>query len=902
MAHERLMGSGKPDINTEGWWINIMKYAFVYIICAILILNACSSIHKSSKQANRPSQWSASDPLSIPYEKRLVQFKKGNLVPNPSFENGSVAADLEQNAFSLNGWSKVGDNVAWVTLGQAKRSAQEVYRGRHSIRIKRKRSTELDDAEGIISDFIPVIPGNYYFTYTIRLKNIVSNRYRLGAKLNDAIVIKVMYFNEHQEALDSGYLNPNTGSPIDNSNKNFAFSNFWRIDDFSWGVVRGRSYHYPFSEGDIPDRTRFVRLFFGLKGSGTLWLDDVDYRYSEWNFTALERFKPFFGRQLTLEEKIIPTPKSLAWIADIRYYRAGEPIHCLPVIVLPQNPSPAERTAAKVLQNKLESVLKKFVKPDRRQATMVRVISKNPNIKEILKSTLIFSIGRNEIFHSVQPDVPLQNIHGKQQGYIIKTQQIDSSQIVFLLGETPIGSFNAAATAVQLLEDDECLYHDATVIDYPDFLGRSYVFKNWKSSKELQKDLDDIERMSLYKLNKVYFGYDRTKKNWHQIDPLYREGIMAAGRRIKESGVVSLAMMVNPYSHFKMGQPAASLSDQVRHKWTHSNPDSFTTLQEIFKVGLEAGAGTIMLLSDDYLPHSGKNPFAYSLYTLEDKNRFINLQNAQAHIINKLMQWLDAEYPHTRFEFCPPWYSNEHIDRSDGRANLYLKELTLQIPQEVAVIWTGPTVRSLSIDMADLYRYTSLVGRPPMIWDNTLYARNLETNRYGGYTAYYPGKVRMCNLFEPYHTYRPKDFQRYSQGRQMYTNGSAHSEVYKLKYATVADYEWNSAAYNPELSLWKILCRTYGSLVAEKLIRFSDAYYGIYGTCLRIETEGQQQRYMIDGKNFLNDLDNYFLDISRAMPGDHPLVIELKRFRDRQQKRFEKLSLPDNRKEGSATS
>ena len=72
----------------------------------------------------------------------------------------------------------------------------------------------------------------------------------------------------------------------------------------------------------------------------------------------------------------------------------------------------------------------------------------------------------------------------------------------------------------------------------------------------------------------------------------------------------------------------------------------------------------------------------------------------------------------------------------------------------------------------------------------------------------------------------------------MYTNGSADSEVYKIKYATVADYEWNTAAYNPELSLWKVLCRTYGPACARELIRFSDAYYGIYGTCMRMEKEG----------------------------------------------------------------
>ncbi len=206
----------------------------------------------------------------------------------------------------------------------------------------------------------------------------------------------------------------------------------------------------------------------------------------------------------------------------------------------------------------------------------------------------------------------------------------------------------------------------------------------------------------------------------------------------------------------------------------------------------------------------------------------------------------------------------------------------------IAVIWTGPTIRSLSIDMADLHRYKSLIGRWPMIWDNTLYARNLETKRYGGYTTYYPGKVRMCNLFEPYDTYKPKDFQRYNHGRQMYTNGSADSEVYKIKYATVADYAWNTAAYNPELSLWKVLCRTYGPAVAKKLIRFSDAYYGIYGTCLRMEMEGAKDEYVKNGQNFLTDMNNFLLEISQALSENQPLLQELKKFRDKQKTRFEK--------------
>ena len=129
----------------------------------------------------------------------------------------------------------------------------------------------------------------------------------------------------------------------------------------------------------------------------------------------------------------------------------------------------------------------------------------------------------------------------------------------------------------------------------------------------------------------------------------------------------------------------------------------------------------------------------------------------------------------------------------------------------------------------------------------------------------------------------------------MYTNGFADSEVYKIKYATVADYGWNTAAYNPELSLWKVLCRTYGPAVAQKLIRFSDAYYGIYGTCMRIEIEGLKDKYINIGKSFSNDLDNFLLDISQALPENQRLLKELEKFRDKQKTRFENLSSGETR-------
>ena len=868
-----------------------MRTAFLLFMGCSMALNGCATIGRG-RDTLSTAAWSGSDPSNIPYTQRLQLYAQGNLVPNASFEEGAGAAADPQGSFRLMGWEKVGRNVAWISPESGADAAQEARTGSHAVRIARKKAGELDEPEGILSDYIWVLPGNYYFSFGVKLKNITSAKPRLGARLQDAIVIRVLFFDGHKQPLDPGALNPVGQTLIDSSDKGYAFSNYWAIDDFPWSTVRGRTYHYPYSEGDVPDRTRYVRLFLGLKGRGTMWLDDIVFRYSKWNFTALERLRPYFDRPLPPTQRIVPTPKKIYPLNDVVYYDPHSAQAEMILIVLPENPAAAEQAAAKILQQKIRAVIGKAVAPAAAaaRAPEIRTIQYNPAQKDMPHAGLLFSVGRNAFLEQIQPDLPLQLIRNKQQGYVIASEKVGNAQAVFLNGTTPLATYYAAATAVQLFEDNACVYHNAAVIDYPDFLGRSYVFKKWENSRELETDINAMEKLSLFKLNKVYLGYNRSGESWFKVDALYRRGIEAAGSWCRENGTISLAMMVNPYSHLGFEASAATLADQLRYTWTHGNPQSLAMLKQVYKFALDAGADTIMLLADDSVPHAGTNRQNYALFAAEDKKRFINLQNAQAHVINQLKRWLEAAYPETRLEFCPPWYSNEHIDRSRGQAEQYFKDLVFQIPPEVALVWTGPTIRSLSIDMADLYRFQRLIGRSPMIWDNTLYARSSTNPSYGGFPAHYPGKVKLCNLFEPFDTYRPDNFQNYSDGARMYTNGSAYSEVYRIKYATVADYEWNTAAYDPELSLWKVLCRLYGPACAKALARFNDAYYEVYAACLRLAAAGGNPDDIKRGTTFLRAMEDHLAALSAALPGSRRLVNELKDYLSAQKKWFEKLS------------
>ncbi len=767
--------------------------------------------------------WTASVTQSVPLRIRKNQFDRGNLVANPSFEEGKYFLEESIDKVpQIRGWNRTGPSVKWVDISDSIYSHQEVSNGKHAVKIIRKTANETDDdGEGILGDYIKLVPGNFDFFFDIRLMNINPPAGRRGTRLYDAINVSIRFFDKNKVPLEGKQFYPYKEIFLDSGFKGYSFSNFWHIDSLGWGRIHGRTYNYPLSEGDIPDGTAYVRLFFGLKGTGTMWVDNVDFRYSKWNFTALERMDCFFDSVCTRSSSLIPTPQKIIEKASFPLFVEKEKYIISPVIIIPATPSKQTLYAASLVQDEIEKRISFF--PDKSKITPVKILKGGS--PESGFEGLVFSLGKTKLFEKWKDSLQYAEIEGKEQAYIIGSSG-DNSKLVFLAGNKPIGDYYAATTLIQLFDKEKNLFHATSIIDYPDFTGRSYLFAAWKSEDELMDDVSSIPQMSLLKFNKAYVGYGQTngRKNWYAPDQLYKDGVKAVGEKCREIGVIDMAIMVNPYYHFDYEMNSDSISDDLRYVFSHSDEDAMQKLENVFRIGLDAGANTIMLMADDFIPHEGDNRKNYVLYTSEDKKKFVNLQNAQSFMINKLYDNLNMDYKGLRFEYCPPWYLNEFIDRSRGKAEAYFMDLNEMIPDDVSIVWTGPTVRSLSYDMADIERYKKVTGRKPMIWDNTLYARGLE-GVYGGYPANYPGKARLCNLFEPFDIMVPDNFQDFLDGPHMYVNGSAFSEIYKIKYATVADFEWNTKDYDPESSLWRVLVSKFGPGTARHLLEFSDAYY-----------------------------------------------------------------------------
>ena len=169
----------------------MVKASFFQIIILLGISFFLSNCNTNSTQRDE-SGWTSNNPLSIPLEVRKKMFDKGNLVPNKSFEEGSGTI--------ITGWTIKGENVTWCDTENGFENS-EVSEGKRAIKISREKVDELTESEGVISDLIPVIPGNYSLYYDIRLKEIVSHKFETGSKIDDGIDVRIFYYDKNKKQL-----------------------------------------------------------------------------------------------------------------------------------------------------------------------------------------------------------------------------------------------------------------------------------------------------------------------------------------------------------------------------------------------------------------------------------------------------------------------------------------------------------------------------------------------------------------------------------------------------------------------------------------------------------------------------------------------------------------------------
>lgn len=826
---------------------------------------------------SRPSTtgWSSLDPASIPLRHRMNYANRENLVKNPSFEQGRII-NIDSNTVSNNisGWTWIGSNVYWVAVGDSTdHSPDEVHSGSYAVKVQRESADEImEQGEGVISDFIRIIPGNYEFTFWIRLEDIHSYQERRGSRIDDAIEIRILFYDKNRLQISGKTIDSRRNANIDQSFKALPFAGFWNIDSLDWSLVRGRTTNDYLTEGDVPDEAKFAKIFFGLKGTGTLWIDDVDFRYSRSNFTSLEKSEPYFDTTFSAVDMLVPTPKEAVGLEPVIYHYPGTDSLPYPAIFIPPHPSRQTAAAARLLKNRLDMLFKRLYGDAYK--SRVRITSGSPE-RIIEEGGLVFNIGGHRLSGGL--------VSEHEQGYIIQPDSLYPN-LVHLIGSDDEGNFYAAVTVSHLLDDSRYIYYQSRIVDFPDIPQRAFLVSAVSAASDEKAYRNYLSDMLMLKMNQGYLDYYRSRNMWERTSTAYLRGIHEIGREAGKHGVIRLAQMVNPYAFLPEATRLDSIDPDLLNKWMQSSSSSLAKLRMRYRVGLDAGASTLVLCTNDYLPYQGGNLLNFNLYAKGDRQKYMNLQQAHIELIHLLTQ--SGWGKQVNLEFIPPWYANELVDQSRGQGEQYLRDLGDNIPEQVTILWSGPARQSFSVDEADYYRYRLLTGRDLAIWDNSLNAlpdilsdTSLSMNL--------SMKLRTLNVFEPYQVRFTGLSVDGQQPGKIIINSPLDSELMRIRMATAADYMWNNLSYDPDLSLWKVLVSRYGREVAMNLYQFNESYMTLFSSLTALKRGTGNQRSARQIKDKLEVMQET-LAILDGLITDHPrLLNELKSLKLELERTFE---------------
>lgn len=443
-------------------------------------------------QSRIQASWSSKDPILIPLNIRIHQMQFGNLVGNHSFESGKVFYE-ESNveSFNINGWKKIGENVEWINSSYEKYDDNEVFEGIHSVKITRNIADETEEiGDGILSDYIKVIPGNYFLQLHLKLKDIEPNQSRIGVKMHDAINIRLKYFDKNKIEISGIEYNPFENKRIDNAFKALSFANYNEINEFGWGEVYGRSMHFPFFDGDIPDQARYVKIFIGLKGTGTLWIDNIDFRYTNKNFTQLERIKTYFDSSYSKIDQVYPFPKRIEEKGKIKFY--SDDHSTLPIIVVQNQNKKLAQAIQKNIYNLINNSNKRIDIND------IKIVS-NLKSNHLDSNQFVISIGKSEIYNKNKDLLPDSLLVKTKQSYYIK----NLNNTVFIKGKDAKDLENALNTFNQMFDQE--YFYKADIFDYPDFTSRNYVIHSFNGNNDQLKSMLDLFKE--YKFSEPYFEF-----------------------------------------------------------------------------------------------------------------------------------------------------------------------------------------------------------------------------------------------------------------------------------------------------------------------------------------------------------------------------------------------------------
>jgi len=301
-----------------------------------------------------------------------------------------------------------------------------------------------------------------------------------------------------------------------------------------------------------------------------------------------------------------------------------------------------------------------------------------------------------------------------------------------------------------------------SIADFPSFAVRGIVEGFYGTPWSHQDRLDLLRFEGQHGMNSYFYApkddpYHR--KQWRDPYP---------ADRLAQLGELVAAAHDNFVDFCFAVSPGLSM--------TYSSDEDFAKLTEKLESVGKLGTSCYALFLDD-VPEEMQND--------ADKARFKTLAEAHAYVINKLYHYLIALSPRNHLVVTPTTYTNGFGSRD------YIRELGAEVDLHVDLVWTGTEVVSPVITVQQTDDWAKFLKRPPLVWDN------------------YP--------VDDYARWRPflgplvgRDADLGAAVRGLVSNPMNEAHASMIPLATIADYLWNSRAYNPQQSEEQALISQFG--------------------------------------------------------------------------------------------
>jgi hypothetical protein len=148
--------------------------------------------------------------------------------------------------------------------------------------------------------------------------------------------------------------------------------------------------------------------------------------------------------------------------------------------------------------------------------------------------------------------------------------------------------------------------------------------------------------------------------------------------------------------------------------------------------------------------------------------------------------------------------------------------------------------------------------------------------QYNGAFPFYPGKIRLFNIVEPFMNAGIRDHLDRLDKSIFWINQTAGTEFDIIRLATAADFMWNTHDYDPDYSLWKVLVSRYGEDAARELIHFANLNGMMLETELKLQKNEQIQRNLKIIRGDLAVMSVSARNLEKWLGSDHPLITDIR--------------------------